>query len=146
VPGVELRSPQTREESVAPGTGTGTAKADDQSPPAVASSDEPPSAPAAENAPEEAGSKPSPSYPSELYLWYGDLSDSEHQAYRRLEREGYFVRKVASDSLATRIAESFEPEVVRLGKHTTLTCSLITAIKHKNPLCLINPYFLVLTW
>ena len=37
------------------------------------------------------------------------------------------------------------PEVVKLG-NKTLECSAITAVKRKNPLCLINATFLKMTW
>ena len=37
------------------------------------------------------------------------------------------------------------PEVVRMGE-ADLSCSIITAVKRKNPLCLVNATFLDLTW
>jgi hypothetical protein len=40
----------------------------------------------------------------------------------------------------------FSPEVVHLGKTTELSCSVLTAIKRKNPLCLLNPLVFQLSW
>ncbi len=69
------------------------------------------------------------------------------QIYRRLDEGGYLTRpELKPDGLLARLADSFEPEVIHLGKTTTLSCTLITAIKHKNPFCLLNPVFLVLSW
>lgn len=69
------------------------------------------------------------------------------QLFHRLDDFGYFNRpSVDSDSPVVHWAKgTFEPEILHLGK-TTLTCSLLTAIKHRNPLCLINPYFLTFSW
>jgi hypothetical protein len=69
------------------------------------------------------------------------------EMFHRLDAAGYFDRPAPpSDSAVIRWAEgTFRPEVVHLGK-TTLTCSLITAIKRKNPLCLLNPIFLNFSW
>jgi hypothetical protein len=43
------------------------------------------------------------------------------------------------------IEDIFEPEGVEVGK-TRFSCSILTAIRRKNPLCLINPIFLQLSW
>jgi hypothetical protein len=69
---------------------------------------------------------------------YGSLGPSSRFLLTPPEQksENVFVRAVE---------DVFEPEVVHLGK-TTFTCSLLTAIKRKNPLCLINPIFLQLSW
>jgi hypothetical protein len=39
----------------------------------------------------------------------------------------------------------FRPEVLHLGK-TSISCSLLTALKRKNPLCLLNPVVFQLSW
>jgi hypothetical protein len=39
-----------------------------------------------------------------------------------------------------------EPEIVHFGDNTTLACSAVTAVKRKNPLCLLNATFLKMTW
>ena len=40
----------------------------------------------------------------------------------------------------------FDPEVYHLGKRTAVSCSVATAIKRKNPLCLLNPIFFNMSW
>jgi hypothetical protein len=73
--------------------------------------------------------------------------DFEVAVFNRLDRAGYFARpQRESDSAVVRWAEgTFRPEVLRIGK-TEVTCSLVTAIKRKNPLCLLNPMFLNVSW
>jgi hypothetical protein len=39
----------------------------------------------------------------------------------------------------------FRPEAVHLGK-TSVSCSLLTALKRKNPLCLLSPIVFQLSW
>jgi len=67
--------------------------------------------------------------------------------YRRLDEGGYLTRSGSrSDSLIERSLDyTFRPELLHVGK-TTMSCSLITAIKRKNPFCLLNPYFFQLSW
>ena len=67
--------------------------------------------------------------------------------HERLERGGYLTRpEPPSDNLLVRFADStFRPEVFKIGK-TSLSCSIVTAIKRKNPLCLLNPIVLNLSW
>jgi hypothetical protein len=74
-------------------------------------------------------------------------SGTARRIYERLDRQGYFDRPaVPSDSPVDRFVSSvFEPEVLHIGK-TTVSCSLVTAIKRKNPLCLLNPIFLDVWW
>ena len=69
------------------------------------------------------------------------------QVFHRLDQAGYFDRpRAGSDSPVVRWAEkTFEPSVFHIGK-TDVTCSVLTAIEHKNPLCLLNPYFLTVSW
>ena len=75
------------------------------------------------------------------------MSRFDQEIYDRLERNGYFNKpELPSDSRLERFLNStFEPEVIRLGK-VSLSCSAITAIKRKNPLCLLNMIFLRLEW
>ena len=67
--------------------------------------------------------------------------------YERLKQTGYLTRpEPPSDNLLIRFADStFRPEVLKIGK-TSVTCSIVTAIKRKNPLCLLNPCVLTLSW
>ena len=67
--------------------------------------------------------------------------------YDRLERQGVFTRpELPTENRLERFAIStFEPEVFHFRK-VSVSCSLVTAIKRKNPFCLINPIFFNLSW
>ena len=69
------------------------------------------------------------------------------QMYERLDREGYLTRpELPTENRLERFAIStFEPEVFHFRK-VSVSCSLLTAIKRKNPFCLISPVFLNLAW
>jgi hypothetical protein len=66
---------------------------------------------------------------------------------RNLELAEKFDRAVVSSRPARLSLEGtdrwmtdiFEPEVFQLG-HFTVGCTVATALKRKNPLCLLNPY------
>ncbi len=77
------------------------------------------------------------------------LSSSERVQvfYRRLEEGGYLTRReLISKNVFDRCMDAvFEPEVIHLRK-IDVSCSLVTAIKRKNPLCLINPIILNVSW
>ena len=74
-------------------------------------------------------------------------SDLQEELFHRMDRAGYFERPPRPpDSPVLRWAQgTFQPEEVRVGK-TKLTCSVYTALKRKNPLCLLNPVFFQLSW
>ena len=67
--------------------------------------------------------------------------------YERLERGGYLTRPPPpSDNLLVRFADStLRPEVFKIG-NVSVTCSIVTAIKRKNPLCLLSPMILGISW
>jgi len=67
--------------------------------------------------------------------------------HERLEQGGYLTKpEPPSDNRLVRFAEStFRPEVFKVGK-TSVSCSIVTAIKRKNPLCLLNPFVLSISW
>jgi hypothetical protein len=70
-----------------------------------------------------------------------ELSRDRIALFDRLERDGLVYRGPKHDSPLDHALESLcRPEIIRIG-HTELSCSLITAIAHKNPLCLLNPVF-----
>src|SRR5262249_49384685 len=76
------------------------------------------------------------------------LSDQEFYAiYDRLDRSGCFDRIYPnSDSPDIRWAkDTFNPKIVRLGPFT-VSSSLLPAIARKNPLCLITPEVLSISW
>jgi hypothetical protein len=64
-----------------------------------------------------------------------------------LLESGLIVRAPAvTESRVVRfIEDGFRPDVIPIGK-VKVSCSVITAIKRKNPLCLLNPYVFILTW
>jgi hypothetical protein len=58
--------------------------------------------------------------------------------YRRLDEGGYLTKPYRPDGLLASAMDSMSrPEVFHVGK-TTVRCSLLSAIKHKDPLCLLN--------
>jgi len=81
----------------------------------------------------------------------GTLSERDQdeflQLFHRMDGFGYFDRPSPDyDSPLVHWAKgTFEPEIVHLGK-TTLSCSLLTATKRRNPFCLINPVVLSFSW
>jgi hypothetical protein len=78
------------------------------------------------------------------------LDDDERKIdaiYHQLEEGGYLARHDAESKSALErgIEAVFLPEIVRIGR-VSVYCSLITAIKRKNPLCLLNPIVLGASW
>ena len=74
-------------------------------------------------------------------------SDFDQRLFWRLEKGGYLTQHApGSDNRLDRVLDGiFQPEIIHVGK-TTVSCSLLTAITRKNPLCLINPIFFQLCW
>jgi len=74
-------------------------------------------------------------------------SDFDRRMYQQLEEGGYLERPTPrSENRFDRCVNAiFKPEEFQVGK-TSVSCSLLTAIKRKNPLCLINPIFFNLSW
>jgi len=76
----------------------------------------------------------------------GRFRDFDLQIYARLEKQGCFTKVERSDSRIERFVENtFTPEVMHFRK-VSVSCSLVTAVKRKNPFCLLNPYVLQLSW
>src|SRR6266581_325837 len=77
----------------------------------------------------------------------GSLSGASLRIYERLEKGGYLTRpELPSEDRLDRLVNTiFVPEPVQFRK-ISVSCSIITAIKRKNPLCLINPIFLDVRW
>jgi hypothetical protein len=71
----------------------------------------------------------------------------DYRTYRLLHDGGVLKppTKKADDPFSRIVFEIFEPEPFRIGK-TTVGCSLFTAIKRKNPLCLLSPMVLNVSW
>ena len=71
----------------------------------------------------------------------------DYRTYRLL-RDGSILRpptKMPDDPFSRIAFEIFAPEPFRIG-NTTVCCSLFTAIKRKNPLCLLSPMVLNVSW
>jgi len=77
----------------------------------------------------------------------GGLSGVSLQIYDRLEKGGYLTRpELPSEDRLDRLVNTiFVPEPVQFRK-ISVSCSIINAIKRKNPLCLLNPIFLDTRW
>jgi hypothetical protein len=71
----------------------------------------------------------------------------DYRTYRLLHENAFLKRaKPESGDLFSRVvANIFEPEVFRIGQ-TAVCCSVVTAINRKNPLCLLNPLVLNISW
>jgi hypothetical protein len=73
--------------------------------------------------------------------------EADLRTYRLLAENGYWNRpSPQSDNVFVRVVNDiFEPATFRVGK-TTVACSIVTALKKKNPLCLLNPIVLNVSW
>jgi hypothetical protein len=70
----------------------------------------------------------------------------EMEVCRKLEEGGYLTRPEPETPLSRFMDKTFSPEVIHLGGHAKASCTLYTAIVRKNPLCLLNPMFLFISW
>jgi hypothetical protein len=77
----------------------------------------------------------------------GGLSRVSMQIYDRLDKAGFMTKpELPSENRVDQLVNSiFVPEVIKFRK-MSVSCSVITAIKRKNPLALINPIFLNVRW
>ena len=72
-----------------------------------------------------------------------DLRAGDFQPYQRFD---IMPPVQEPDDRLTRCFDVvFRPEEYQVGK-TLFSCSILTAINRKNPLCLLNPEFLHLSW
>jgi hypothetical protein len=74
------------------------------------------------------------------------VGDTEVQS--RVVRPGqfYLIRNEPAEKPFVRAAEAiWSPEPVRMGK-ISVSCPVITAVKRKNLLCLLNPIFFQASW
>jgi hypothetical protein len=75
--------------------------------------------------------------------------NDDNEFHSRVIRPGQFYLtepEPKSENRLVRAAEAiWTPEVIKVGK-TSVACSVITAIKRKNPLCLLNPIFFQASW
>lgn len=77
-----------------------------------------------------------------------DRGDGDVERYYLRQRDYGFISPArVSDNLVVRALDSvFRPEEFHVGRTTTVSCSILTAIKRKNPFCLINPIILDVSW
>jgi|SRR5579859_1844239 len=80
---------------------------------------------------------------------HATLNNDDNEFHSRIIRSGQFYLtepEPKSENSLVRAADAiWSPEVIKLGK-TSVSCPLVTAIKRKNPLCLLNPLFFQLSW
>jgi len=77
----------------------------------------------------------------------GGLNAFSLQIYERLEKGGSLTKPElpSEDRLDLLVNSIFVPEPVRFTK-VSVACSIVTAIKRRNPLALLNPIFLDIRW
>ena len=77
----------------------------------------------------------------------GGFTCASMQIYDRLDRARFLTKpELPSENRVDQLVNSiFVPEVIKFRK-VSVSCSVITAIKRKNPLALINPIFLDVRW
>jgi hypothetical protein len=77
-----------------------------------------------------------------------DRGDQGFESYYLKQQDFGFIQPAhASDNPLSRAFDSvFRPEEFRVGRTATVSCSILTAIKRKNPFCLLNPIFLNVSW
>ena len=85
------------------------------------------------------------SQPGQLSI-NGSATDKDLLWAKRLELGGYLKAPEPSTSKFVRWTDAILlPERVRVRK-TSVSCSVVTAVKRKNPLCLLSPRLLDLSW
>lgn len=93
--------------------------------------------------------------PSLLMSFNTSLGDGEpgtefdvrmERLYRKLDEGGHLERRHKSDSRLARAMDAvFSPEVIQIGA-TQIAFSPYTAIRRKNPFCLLNPVPIAVSW
>jgi hypothetical protein len=74
------------------------------------------------------------------------ISDREQALYERLTEDRAMRKSIADEgALAHAMRRTFEPEVVQFH-HVYFASSILTAIKRKNPLSLLNPQVIWIAW
>ncbi len=76
-----------------------------------------------------------------------DRSDQDFQLSSPVQKYADALLQVRppDDALGRFLDSTFRPEPLKVGK-VEVSCSILTAIKHKNPFCLLNPIFLNFSW
>jgi hypothetical protein len=96
---------------------------------------------------EMSAADPKSPHPAPIVL-SADYGDQDSQPYYRMQRgTGIIAPAHASDDPLTRASDSvFRPEDFHIGKTATFSCTILTAIERKDPLCLLNRFFLIVSW
>jgi len=76
-----------------------------------------------------------------------DRDERGYQLYQRIRGDLDLIRQAPGRPAGFEgaIDSIFRPEVYH-GRKVYVSCSVLTAIKRKNPLCLLNPLFLHVSW
>lgn len=74
------------------------------------------------------------------------ISEKENHLFALMDEDRALRHSIATEGpLDHALRRTFEPEVIHFH-HAAFACSIVTAIKRKNPFCLLNPQFLQLSW
>jgi hypothetical protein len=69
------------------------------------------------------------------------------QYYLRQPNFGFIPPARVSNDLVVRATDSiFRPEEFHIGRTATISCTISTAIQRRNPLCLLNRNFLIISF
>jgi hypothetical protein len=111
----------------------------------------------AHDAPQAAAARAGQSAPAQVQIaasyerMAGDIDEGRFERiYRKLDQMDSEGRLMQHDeTLDSRFGRAmdavFRPEVIKIGG-AEVSCSVITAIKRKNPLCLLNPMVISVAW
>jgi hypothetical protein len=85
---------------------------------------------------------------SDPIVFSADLGDGYVQRYYLRQRDFGIIQpaRVSNNLLVRACASVFRPEEFHIGRTATISGSILTAIKRRNPLCLLNPIFLNVSW
>lgn len=82
--------------------------------------------------------------PDVMALNHGDAGLSAWYS-RRFDQDFIPLPEPSKNPVSRALDSIFIPEEFRVGK-TAVSCSILTAIKRKNPFCLLNPIVLNVSW
>jgi len=85
---------------------------------------------------------------SDLFTAGADRGGGEaEQYYLRQPNFGFIPPARVSNDLVVRATEAiFRPEEFHIGRTAIFSCTILTAIQRRNPLCLLNRNFLILSF
>jgi hypothetical protein len=74
------------------------------------------------------------------------INRDDDEFYVRHLNLGLIAARPPEGPIARGFGTVFKPEEFRLGQRARGSCSILTAIKRRNPLCLLNPIFIDVSW